>query len=61
MGAAACTGVMTFFPSSDREVFSNTDDMRLVFNVDAEGHITELTMFEGEVPTCIENPTVALK
>ena len=37
-------GVATFFPSSDREFFANTDDEQIVFERDAEGRTTGLML-----------------
>lgn len=39
-------GVSTFFPLSEREFFSNTDDARIVFSVGADGRATELSLYE---------------
>lgn len=41
-------GISTFFPSSDREFFSNTDDERIVFEVGADGSTTSLVLRAGE-------------
>jgi hypothetical protein len=41
-------GVSTMFPSSDREFYSNTDEMLLVFEVSADGHAPSLTLHEGD-------------
>lgn len=41
-------GIATFFPSSDREFFSNTEDMRIVFETDEDGRPTGLILWEGK-------------
>src|SRR5690606_34762973 len=40
-------GVSTFFPRSEREFFSNTDDMSIVFSKGADGRVAELLLSEG--------------
>ncbi len=40
-------GVSTFFPLSEREFFSNTDDARIVFRMGADGRAAELLLYES--------------
>jgi serine-type D-Ala-D-Ala carboxypeptidase/endopeptidase len=40
-------GVSTFFPSSDREFFSNTEDARIAFEINADGRTSGLMLYEG--------------
>jgi CubicO group peptidase (beta-lactamase class C family) len=41
-------GIATFFPSSDREFFANTENMKIIFETDEDGRPTGLMLWEGE-------------
>lgn len=41
-------GVLKLFPSSAREFFSNTDDLRVVFEIDANNVTNGLSLHEGD-------------